>query len=37
MMHARRPWKGEAGTRQVVASLVEEANYTSFGKSLVAL
>ena len=37
MMHARRPWKGEEGTHQVVASLVEEPNCTSFGKSLVAL
>jgi len=37
MMHARRPWEGDAGTRQVVASLVEEPNCTSFGKSLVAL
>jgi len=37
MMHARRPWVGEAGTRQVVASLIEEPDCTSFGKPLTAL
>ena len=37
MMHARRPWVGEAGTRQVVASLVQEEHCSSFGKDLVAL
>jgi hypothetical protein len=37
MMHARRPWAGEAGTRQLLASLVEETNCTSFGEPLIAL
>lgn len=37
MMHARRPWNGPEGTRQLLASLVAEENCTSFGKPLVAL
>jgi len=37
MMHARRPWNGPAGTRKLLASLVQEDNCTSFGKPLVAL
>lgn len=37
MMHARRPWNGPEGTRQLLASLVAEENCTSFGRPLVAL
>jgi alpha-ketoglutarate-dependent taurine dioxygenase len=37
MMHARRPWNGPEGTRQLLASLVAEENCTSFGEPLVAL
>jgi hypothetical protein len=35
VMHARRPWGGEAGSRKVLASLVAELNCTSAGQPLV--
>lgn len=37
MMHSRRPWSGPEGTRKLLASLVQEEDCTSFGKSLVVL
>jgi hypothetical protein len=37
LAHSRRPWSGPEGSRKLLASLVQEENCKSFGKTLVVL